>query len=317
LASLYLNKPPLSIEYLGSYTGNNLLYGMVSSGDIGIGHSTTDATGEAKIYFGIETDKLSRNKTNNWLGFVSPNMVMNVSGAGGFYVYNSSGAGTIGAGRFVAFSSVYDKSKGSAWDNVKDASELLNKDGTLNHSVSPAYTQVDVCTKTVTKDVVVQECDSFKNLTNIPPTAFNIQIKGCSLTATTKKQCNVYTSASEIPKNFIIKDISACYNYTNKVESCAEYGKQDAIDLEQLGNFNMQFNAESKNKTLALEQQVADLQKQNEDQQKQIDAQNDWKKKVIDCTANSKTWEDMKICESSVLACYQASDYQKCVEGIK
>jgi len=51
-------------------------------------------------------------------------------------IYSS---GNISAAGYITRTSVYDKSQGSALDKIKDASEYLNPDGTINHATLFGY----------------------------------------------------------------------------------------------------------------------------------------------------------------------------------
>lgn len=72
-------------------------------------------------------------------------------------------ASNISATGYITRTTVYDKSKGSALNNIKDSSEYLNIDGTINHSKMYGYTSGGVETdfsRPVLKNVCVPSADN-------------------------------------------------------------------------------------------------------------------------------------------------------------
>ncbi|MHA2019046.1 MAG: hypothetical protein ACTSXY_12330 [Promethearchaeota archaeon] len=84
--------------------------------------------------------------TDEWasLSHDSSNFIMNISGNGSLVIKNSTGYGHILTGEYFEGSALFDISKGSALEQIKNSSEYRKKDGSLDHKKHYAYSQIEV-----------------------------------------------------------------------------------------------------------------------------------------------------------------------------
>jgi hypothetical protein len=108
-----------------------------------------------KLYFGANN--------NVFITYDSTNMVFNTSANGTGIAYFSNNVSATG---YITRTSVYDKSKGSALDKIKDASQLRDINGNIIHSAFYGFVKYNVTDKS--KPVITNYDCSYNETTTVP-----------------------------------------------------------------------------------------------------------------------------------------------------
>jgi hypothetical protein len=140
----------IAIGYKVSAKGSNTaIIGGVDNTDVYLTGNIRTLNDSWKHYFGTGQ--------NFSIHFDGTNAIFNTSVVGSGLAYFSNNVSATG---FITRTSIYDKSKGSALDLIKDASELETSKGDIDHSKFYGYTQFNVTdySKPVIIDVVYEEC---------------------------------------------------------------------------------------------------------------------------------------------------------------
>lgn len=97
-------------------------------------------------------------------------------------------SGNISAVGFIDRTSIYDSKKGSVWDFIKDSSEYLNPDGTINHKsfygytdfgMVPDYQNPIIIEKEVCSDVFNEDTNLIENKCSMQSeTIYNLKHEG-------------------------------------------------------------------------------------------------------------------------------------------